>query len=151
MGLRLEKFYPSSYTTPLTQQFRILPSRGEIEASSWPSTKRWAFHHSIELLMSAEYSSETHWHMRRVTSRNNDYHEYRTPQSQWQQSHTIDPDEIKMTSVTSNGCNQQPYTGEHATTPLNASIHGGNLQRSETKWRTRRLTDIDDDDHKYRT
>jgi len=37
------------------------------------------------------------------------------------------------------------------TAPLNASIHGGNLKSSESDWCTRRVTDIEDDDHEYRT
>jgi len=63
----------------------------------------------------------------------------------------IDPDEFKTTSITSNGCNQPPDTGEVVTAPLNPSIHGRNLESSESIWHTRRVTDIDDDDHKYRT
>jgi len=49
-------------------------------------------------------------------------------------SHTIDPDEFKTTSITSNGCNRPPDTGEVATAPLN-----------------KRVTNIEDDDHEYRT
>jgi len=86
-----------------------------------------------------------------VTGKDDDYHEYRTPPIQWQQSRTINPDEFKTTSVTSNGCNRPPDTRELATAPLNASIHGGNLESPENNWRTRRVTDIDDDDHEFRT
>jgi len=45
--------------------------------------------------------------------------------------HTIDPDEFKTTSIISNGCNRPPHTGEIATAPLNASVHGANLQSSD--------------------
>jgi len=75
---------------------------------------------------------------------------YRSPPSQWQKSYTIDQDEFKTTSITSSGCNRPPDTGEVATAPLNASIHGGNLESSEAKWRTRRVADIEDDDHGYK-
>ena len=66
-------------------------------------------------------------------------------------SHTIDPDEFETTSITSNGCNRPPDTGELATAPLNASIHGGTLSSSETKWHTTRVADIKDDDYEYKT
>jgi len=77
--------------------------------------------------------------------------ECRTPPSQWQKLHKIDPDEFKTTSITSNGCNRPLDTGEVATASLNASIHSGQLEISETNWRRWRVTDIEDDDHEYRT
>jgi hypothetical protein len=63
----------------------------------------------------------------------------------------IDADEFMMTSITSNDCNRPPDTGEVATAQLKASIHGRNLENSDAKWRTRRVTYIDDDDHEYKT
>jgi hypothetical protein len=63
----------------------------------------------------------------------------------------IDPDVFKTTSITSNGYNPQPDTGEVTTASLNASIHGGSLESSETNWRTWRVTDIEDDPHEYGT
>jgi hypothetical protein len=96
--------------------------------------------------------SKTNWRTRRVTGDEDDYYpDCRTPPSQLHKSHTIDPDEFKTTSITSNGCNRLPDTGEVTTAPMNASIHGRNLASSETKWRTRRVADIEDDDHEYQT
>jgi len=89
--------------------------------------------------------------MGRVTGKDDNYHEYRTPPSLWQTSHIMDPDEFETTSITSNGSNQPPDTSEFATAPMNTSIHGGTLLSSETKWRTRRVADIEDDDHEYKT
>jgi len=95
---------------------------------------------------------KTNWRTRRVTGNEDDYYpDCRTPPSHRQISHTIDLDEFKTTSITSNGCNWPPDTGDVATAPLNASIHCGNLESSETKWRTRRVSDIEDDKHEYKT
>ena len=103
-------------------------------------------------LMAAEYRAETNWCTRRAPGNQDNHHfDCRTPSSEWQKSHTIVPDEFKMTSIASNGCNWPPDTGEVATAPLSASIPGGNLESSDTKWRTRRDTDIKDDDHEYKT
>lgn len=54
-------------------------------------------------------------------------------------------------SITPNGCYRLPDTREVTTTPLKASIHGRNLEGSETTWRTRHVTDIDDDYHEQST
>jgi len=111
-------------------------------------------HSMIELspLTTAEYSPENNCCTRCVTGNEDDYYpDCRTPPSQRQKSHTIDQDVFKTTSITSTGYNQPPDTGEVTTAPLNASIHGGNLESSVSNWRTRRVTDIEDDDHEYRT
>jgi len=96
---------------------------------------------------------QTNWRTRRVARNEDDYYpNCRTPPSLTRQtSHTIDPDEFKTTSITSNGCNWPPDSGEVVTAPLKASIHGGNLESSEANWRTRRVTDIEDNDHEYKT
>jgi len=64
-------------------------------------------------------------------------------------AHTIDPDEFKTTSITSNSCNRPPDTGEIATAPISLSNHCGNLESSDTKWCTRQVTDFEDNDHKF--
>ena len=95
--------------------------------------------------------SQINWRTRCVTGNEDDYYPHcRTSPSQWQTSQTIDPDEFKTTSITSNGYNWQPDTWEVATAPLNASIHGRNLESSESNWHRRRVTDIEDEDHEYK-
>ena len=61
--------------------------------------------------------------------------------------HTINPDELKMTSITSNGCNRPPGTRDVGTTPLNGSIYSRILERTEINWLMRHATDIEDSDH----
>jgi len=95
--------------------------------------------------------SQTNWRTRRVPDIEDDYYpDCRTPPSQRQISHTIDPDVFKTTSITSNGYNRPPDTWKVATAPLNASIHGRNLESSESNWHTRRINNIEDEDHEYK-
>ena len=76
--------------------------------------------------------SQTNWRTRRGTgNEDNCYPEYTTPPSQWHKSHTIDPDEFKRTSITSNGCNRPPDAAEVATAPMNESIDNANLESSD--------------------
>jgi hypothetical protein len=56
-----------------------------------------------------------------------------------------------MISITSNGCNQPLDMGDIGTAPLNRSIYGRNLENSETNCHTTCITDLEDDDYKYRT
>jgi len=143
-------FFP--HTTPWRQQLRIMPPERDLEASLLRSMKRWPLHHSIEPVMAAEYRAEKNWRTRCATGNEDDHDfDYRTPPGQWQKWHMIDPDEFKMTSITSNECNQPADTREVATAPLNGSVHGGNLVTSETNWHTWCVTDIADDDHEYGT
>jgi len=145
---KLKSFYPFlPHVTPWSQQFRILPFKRDIEPSLMQSTRRWPFHRSIEPDGSEVEITEQlahkvrHRQWRGLSS-------YITPPSQWQTLQTIDPDEFKMTLITSNGCNWLPDTGEFTTAPLNASIHSRNLQCLESNWHARRITDIEDKNDK---
>jgi len=102
-------------------------------------------------LMTAQLRSETNWCTRYVTGKEDNYYpNYSAPPSQWQESHTIDPDEFKTTSIASKCCNQPPDTGEGTTAHLNASIHCGKPVSSDTNWHTRHVSDIEDDRHEFK-
>jgi hypothetical protein len=153
-GLLVDEFYPFfAHATPWSEQLRILPRKWDLEASLLQSTKRWPHHHSIEpwWLRSRDQDQLVH------KARHRQWRRWLSPVQdhtigprQWQQPHIIDPDEFKTTTITSIGCNWPPDTWEVATTPLNASIHRRNLESSESNWHTRRVTDIEDDDHEYK-
>jgi len=127
----------------------MLPSIRDIKASLLWSTRHWPFNQSIdpnssEVDIADQLAHKArHWHWRRLLS-------YRTPPSQWQSWLTIHPDEFKKTSISSNGCNWPLDTGEVVTAHLTLSIHGKNLESTESYCHTRRVTDIEDEDHEYK-
>jgi len=97
------------------------------------------------------WRSRTNWHTECISSNEDDYYpDCRTPPSPSQKSHTIDADVFKTTSITSNSENQPLDTWEVTTASLKASIHCGNLESSESNWCTKRVTDIEDNDHEYK-
>jgi len=147
---RVLPIFPTHDAMQSTIQYTSLQTRyrsiinAKLEAVNFPSVNRAHDASGVEI--------KSNWHTGRITTNADDYYpDCRTPPSQRQKSHTIDPDVFKTTSITSNGYNQPPDNWEFMIASLNASIHGGNLEITEPNWPTRSVTDIEGDDHEYRT